>query len=165
MFKAKEIKTNQIVQILDTYCDEYGKTWFLIWENDGWRWRAASAYCPPNYNPKKKIIVAGSRTFNNFPLLKEVLDKRVNEIKEVVSGRAKGADTFGETWALKNNIPIKPFAAQWEKFGAAAGYVRNHDMGDYADELIAFWDGNSSGTKDMIEYMEKLKKPVQVVKF
>lgn len=47
MFKVKNIKTNKIIQVLDTYCDNYSKTWFLIWDN-GWCWRPASNFCPPN---------------------------------------------------------------------------------------------------------------------
>lgn len=53
MFKAKEIKTNKIIQVLSTYLDGYGKTWFLVWEKDGWRWRPANNYCPPNYELEK----------------------------------------------------------------------------------------------------------------
>jgi len=53
MFKVKEIKTSKIVQVLDTYCDEYGKTWFLIWTGR-WSWRAADNFCPPNYIPDNK---------------------------------------------------------------------------------------------------------------
>ena len=61
MFRVKNKITNEIVQVLDTMCDEYGKTWFLIWQNK-WVWRSADIYVPPNYNIKYKWIVAGSRT-------------------------------------------------------------------------------------------------------
>ena len=91
------------------------------------------------------------------------MDKRKEEIKEVICGGARGADSYGETWAISNQIPIKYMLADWEKLGKAAGFIRNHQMGDYADELIAFWDGESSGTKDMIDYMNSLNKPVQIV--
>ncbi len=53
MFKVKRIKTDEIVQVLSVYCDEYGKSWFLIWDQDGWRWRAADDFCPPNYTKKQ----------------------------------------------------------------------------------------------------------------
>ena len=53
LFKVKEAKTSKIIQVLDTYCDEYGKTWFLIW-NDKWVWRPADNFYPPNYEPKSK---------------------------------------------------------------------------------------------------------------
>lgn len=50
MFKVKKIKTQEIVQVLDTYFDEtFHQTYFLIWDNDGWRWRPAANYVPPNY--------------------------------------------------------------------------------------------------------------------
>ena len=165
MFKVKKIKTDEIVQVLDTYCDEYGKTWFLLWVGDKWGWRAADDFVPPNYIIKKKVIVAGSRTFNNYQLLKTELDKRKDKISEVVCGEAKGADSFGKTWAIQNNIPVTSFPVDWHTYGAAAGYIRNHQMGDYADELIAFWDGQSKGTKDMINYMDKLNKKVVVINF
>ena len=58
MFKVRNKKTNMIVQVLDAYPDEYGKSWFLIWENNGWRWRPADNFVPPNYNlfgDKQKI--------------------------------------------------------------------------------------------------------------
>lgn len=165
MFKAKKIKTDEIVQVLDTYCDEYGKTWFLLWVGDKWGWRAADDFVPPNYTVKRKIVIAGSRIFNDYQLLKEVLNKEKDRISEVVCGEAKGADTLGKNWAIQNNIPVKSFPADWLHYGTAAGYIRNHQMGDYADELIAFWDGQSKGTKDMIDYMDKLKKNVTVIRF
>ena len=80
---------------------------------------------------------------------------------EVVSGRAKGPDTFGEWWALSHGSAIKFFPVDW-KLGPKAGFIRNEQMGDYADALIAFWDGKSGGTKHMIEYMMKLGKPIRV---
>ena len=165
MFKVKEIKTGKILQVLDTHCDEYGKAWFLFWVGEKWGWRPADNYCPPNYIPKKKIIVAGSRTFCDYHKVREALDKRKDEIKEIVCGGARGADSLGETYAISHDIKVTYFNADWQNDGQAAGFIRNHKMGDYADELIAFWDGKSTGTKDMIEYMQKLKKPIEIINF
>lgn len=165
MFKVKNKITEEIVQVLDTYCDEYGKTWFLLWIKDKWAWRAADNYVPPNYTPKKKVIIAGSRTFQNYPMLCKELDKIKGQIGEIVSGEARGADTLGLTYAYDNDIKVKGFPADWQKYGSAAGFIRNHQMGDYADELIAFWDGASPGTKDMIDYMNKLGKKVTVIEY
>lgn len=51
MFKVKKKGTNEIVIVLDTYLDDIlAVTYFLIWENNGWRWRPASNYVPPNFN-------------------------------------------------------------------------------------------------------------------
>lgn len=163
MFRAKNIKTGEIVQVLDTTCTDYGEPWFLLWINNKWSWRPGHEYCPPNYIPKKKVIVAGSRTFQNYPLLCKELDKIREQIGEVVSGEAKGADTLGRTYAYDNAIKIKSFPPDWQKYGQRAGMMRNTKMAEYADMLVAFWDGKSVGTQDMIAKMEKLGKEVKVV--
>lgn len=113
-----------------------------------------------------KVIVAGSRNFNNYNLLEKILDEfnsQVQSIDEIVCGEARGADSLGRRWAEKNNIPVKSFPAQWEKFGKSAGFLRNRQMGDYADYLIAFWDGQSKGTKHMIDYMREAQKHGRVI--
>lgn len=109
-----------------------------------------------------KVIVAGSRTISMPSLLGEVVGVSTFDITEVVSGRAKGADQLGELWATFNNVPIKMFPANWDAHGKKAGIMRNCVMGDYADALIALWDGKSRGTFHMISYMLKLGKPVCV---
>ena len=163
MFKVKNKNTNEIVQVLDTYCDEYGKTWFLLWIGDKWAWRAADDFVPPNYILKKKVIVAGSRTFQNYQLLCKELDTIKEQIGTIVCGEAKGADTLGRNYAYANNIKIKSFPADWQTYGQKAGMMRNSEMAEYADMLIAFWDGKSVGTQDMINKMEKLGKEVKIV--
>lgn len=112
-----------------------------------------------------KVIIAGSRTFNNYDLLVKTLQEENLIIEEVVCGGARGADTLGAEWAKKNGVPIKYFNAEWDIYGRAAGTIRNHQMGDYADYLVAFWDGKSSGTKDMINYMQQLGKNGKVALF
>lgn len=164
MFKVKNTKTNEITTALSAYCDEYGGTWLLFWENDGWRWRPGDNYCPPNVTPKKKVIIAGSRGFNDWQLAYRMLNQYKDVIKEVICGDAKGADTIGAKWAEENGIRVNHFPADWQKYGAAAGYIRNKQMGDIADKLIAFWDGRSPGTKHMIEYMRELGKDIEVIK-
>lgn len=111
-----------------------------------------------------KVIIAGSRDFNDYKMLCEEM-RKVQEkiiIKEVVCGGAKGADSLGARWAKENNIPIKYFLPDWKNYGKSAGIIRNHQMGDYADYLIAFWDGKSRGTKDMISYMKTINKHGEV---
>jgi hypothetical protein len=112
-----------------------------------------------------KVIIAGSRTFNNYDLLERVLQEENLIIEEVVCGGARGADDHGQKWARNNGVSVKYFNAEWEKYGRVAGIIRNHEMGDYADYLIAFWDGKSRGTKDMIDYMQQLGKHGKVVLF
>lgn len=112
-----------------------------------------------------KTIIAGGRNFNDYRLLKEKLDyyRKDHIITEVVSGCASGADNLGMLYATDNNIPIAKFPADWDKHGRAAGPIRNRQMAKYADALIAVWDGNSRGTKNMIDEMNKLKKPVFII--
>lgn len=119
-----------------------------------------------------KVIVAGSRTIKFYEIVEALLDKVHNQIgiTEVVSGRAKGVDTFGERWAKENGIPIKYFPADWKdlshpdaiikegkygKYDAFAGLRRNRQMAKYGEYLAALIHNNSSGTKDMIEDMKR----------
>jgi hypothetical protein len=114
-----------------------------------------------------KVIIAGSRDFTDYNLLKTKIDHMRFDgqfkIDEIVSGAACGADQMGENYAANNNIPVKEFPADWNTHGKAAGPIRNKQMAEYADALIAVWDGKSKGTKNMIETMNKLKKPVYVI--
>lgn len=104
-----------------------------------------------------KIIIAGTRSYTNYKvfcyLLEEVLAEAFNYPSkiEVVCGGAKGPDKMGERWAKENGHSVKHFLPDWSKHGKGAGMVRNGDMAKYADALIAFWDGRSRGTKDMIK--------------
>ena len=108
-----------------------------------------------------KIIIAGSRGLSPTPA---EIDQAVADsgfvITEVVSGGAR--DRHGELWAGRHNLPIKRFFPDWVGDGRKAGILRNCRMGDYADGLIAFWDGSSPGTNHMVGYMEKLGKPVSM---
>lgn len=106
-------------------------------------------------------IIAGGREFNNYNLLKESL-KDV-PISEVVSGRARGADLLGEKWAKEGGVKIAYFPADWNTYGKRAGFLRNTEMAEYAEQLVAFWDGESKGTKHMIETATKRGLKIKVV--
>lgn len=98
-----------------------------------------------------KVIIAGTRDFNDYHAVKSTVDRTCWDITEVVSGGASGADALGEEYAKHIGIPLKIFEADWNKHGKAAGPIRNREMASYADALIAFWDGVSSGTMNMIQ--------------
>ena len=102
-----------------------------------------------------KTIIAGSRGMDNYDFIKSTIIESGFEITEVVSGGARGVDRLGERYAKEMGIPIKQFIPDWDGLGKKAGHVRNREMGDYADALIALWDGESKGTKGMIEYAQK----------
>jgi hypothetical protein len=111
-----------------------------------------------------KVIVAGSREFQDYDLLARTLDK-VPRPFEVVCGMSAGGDKLGRRYAHHNDLPVKEFPADWESLGKRAGPIRNTQMGDYADALIAFWDGKSRGTAHMIDYAKKKGLKVLVIRF
>lgn len=101
-----------------------------------------------------RVIIAGSRTFEDYKLLKKTMDNLLSQIKDeiqIVCGKARGADTLGEEYAKERGYQIAYFPADWDKFGKSAGYKRNVQMAENADALVAFWDGQSRGTKHMID--------------
>lgn len=102
-----------------------------------------------------KVIIAGSRTIYDYSVVQEFLDALDLEITEVVSGAASGVDYLGIQWALENKISVKTFLAQWSKYGKGAGPIRNRQMAKYADALVVIWDGQSKGTKNMIDEARK----------
>lgn len=118
-----------------------------------------------------KVIIAGSRNFNDYELLKEKTDKLLsNKIKEgyditIISGGARGADKLGERYAKERGFNLIVCNADWDRYGKSAGYRRNVEMSKIGDALIAFWNGQSRGTKNMIDIMMKTKKPYRVIHF
>ena len=112
-----------------------------------------------------KLIVAGSREFNNYDLLKKSIQENFQrwEVEEIVSGTARGADTLGEQFAKEYDIPVKQFPANWDLYGKSAGYRRNAEMANYADALIAFWNGESKGTMHMINLAKEKNLKVVII--
>ncbi len=106
--------------------------------------------------PEFRVIIAGTRDFSDYQLLRDKCDvilssKRQNSNIIVVSGTARGADRLGERYARERGYEIRQFPADWLNDEKKAGPIRNAKMADNADALIAFWDGQSRGTKNMIE--------------
>lgn len=100
-------------------------------------------------------------------LFADYADEYLMPVKDlvIVSGAAPGADTLGEDWAVVNWVPIKQYPADWDKIGRAAGVLRNQEMADNADALVAFWNGKSTGTKDMITRAMKKGLEVHVYRY
>ena len=116
------------------------------------------------------LIIAGSREFKDYKLLTKEVDrliatKCIGREMEICSGMAPGADLLGARYARENELTLHKFYANWEDFPGAAGMMRNAEMGTFANGLIAFWNGNSAGTRHMIEYMRHKKKPTRVIRF
>lgn len=105
-----------------------------------------------------KVVIAGSRSIQDEQLVFQAIEEAPFEITEVISGGAKGVDRIGEAWARKKNIPIRIMKPIWTHKGA--GLARNVDMAEAADALIAVYDGESKGTKHMIDTMRKKGKQI-----
>lgn len=105
-----------------------------------------------------RIIIAGSRLFNDYDFLESKLTALIINIElkdiEIVSGCAKGADTLGERFAKNHNLPVKKFPANWE-LGKHAGYLRNAEMAKYATHCVVFRMKMSKGATHMIEQAKK----------
>lgn len=112
-----------------------------------------------------KIGVIGSRSFNDYELLKRTLDEYLGKVWVIVSGGAKGADYLGEKWAIENNIKTCIYKPDWDTYGNKAGFIRNKDIVEDSDLIIAFWDALSRGTEHSIKLAEKMGKEVRIIYF
>ena len=98
-----------------------------------------------------KLIIAGSRSIKDYRIVeKAVKQLPIEDEYEIVSGHANGVDKLGERYAREYNINLIIFPADWDKYGKSAGYKRNEEMAQYADGLLAIWDGESKGTRHML---------------
>ena len=103
-----------------------------------------------------KVIIAGTRTVTDSEAVTAAVAQSGFWITEVVSGSARGVDALGEQWAARYGVPVKRFPADWNRYGKSAGPRRNREMAEYADALIAVYDGESPGTRNMIETAKAL---------
>jgi len=128
-----------------------------------------------------KVIIAGTRSFNDYEFLKQKCDYYLKNEDNIVivSGKASGADSLGEQYAQEKKYKIKEFPADWSNldlkpsiirkrsdgttYNAYAGIHRNEEMAKYADALILFYDGKSKGSKAMLELAKKYNLKIKVV--
>lgn len=129
-----------------------------------------------------KVAIIGSRSFQDYNLLKETLEPYKSKITDIISGGAKGADGLGARWCkefLKKDPII--FLPEWdnlsvdnllighrngnpdEPYNILAGFERNTKIIKNCKAVIAFWDGKSTGTKDSLDKAKKMKKPSKVI--
>lgn len=115
-----------------------------------------------------RVIIAGSRSFSNYELLREhclfmFQEKMRTHRVIIVSGHAHGADSLGERFAKEQGLTVELHPAKWRALGKAAGMIRNVEMARASDALIAFWDGRSRGTAHMISFAKRRGLEVSVV--
>ena len=117
-----------------------------------------------------KIVIAGCRNYYNYDEAKAYLDDCLVDINSkndiiILSGAANGSDKLGVRYALENNFRVELFLPEWDKCGKSAGPKRNKLMAQACDYVICFWDGESSGTRSMIDYAKEYNKPLYIKMF
>ena len=111
----------------------------------------------------RRVIVAGSRHFNNYNYVSGVLDALIQEDDIIINGLAPGVDTLALWKSNKRGQKLEKFPADWDKYGRAAGPIRNEKMAKVATHLIAFWNGKSKGTKSMIDLAKKYNLDIKII--
>ena len=119
-----------------------------------------------------RVIVAGSRGFLDYDLMCRELDKLFWDSPEfaerdvkIVSGMADGADSLAIRYADERKLTKILFPANWKLYHRIAGFLRNEDMLSVATHLVVFWDGQSNGTRHMIEIAKAKGIPVWGLKY
>ena len=114
-----------------------------------------------------RVIVAGSRSIEDYLLVKRELDRLLGKLDKkkltVLSGHAVGVDRLGERWCDENMVKYELWHPDWNVHGKSAGHVRNAEMVNNASSLVAFWDMSSRGTAGVIEMARKKGLKVRVV--
>ena len=125
-----------------------------------------------DYQEASRVIIAGGRDFDDYEYMSTKLNELFkdqnmfnNKAIKVISGMAKGADTLGIRYADEHKLTKILFPANWKVYPRIGGFLRNYDMLSIATHLITFWDGESSGTKHMIEIAQMKGIPVWVFEY
>lgn len=116
---------------------------------------------------KKRVVIAGSRNFNNYEMFANIVGEFLKPIYEeyemiIVSGHCSGTDLMGERYAKENGFEVEIYPAEWKKYGRSAGPKRNKQMVDVADFAIAFPSVNGKGTHSMIKYAKQKGIPIKI---
>ena len=114
----------------------------------------------------KKVAIGGCRYYTDYKLFKSCLDEILKDQKDeiiIISGHCSGVDLMAERYAAESGLKAEIFYPEWEKYGRAAGPIRNKKMVEAANIVIAFWDGKSKGTESVIRYCEKTGKKCEII--
>lgn len=114
-----------------------------------------------------RLAIVGTRTFNDYEFMCRSLADIESQVQLVISGGRRedglGADTLAIRWAEEHGKNWVEFCADWKVHGKAAGPLRNTFIAKTCTHLVAFWDGKSSGTRDVLQKAKNLKKRYRVI--
>lgn len=109
----------------------------------------------------RRIAIVGSREYGDMKAVRAFV-RSIPKGSTVVSGGARGVDTVAAEEAVLRGLTVSTHSALWGKHGKSAGFLRNKQIVEEADEVVAFWDGKSRGTKHTIDLARKAGKPVKI---
>ena len=109
----------------------------------------------------QRVAIIGSREWSDYEMIRDYVYS-LDDDDIVVSGGAKGADSFAEFYARERGLAVLIFRADWDQHGRRAGLIRNHDIIGAAARVVAFWDGVSTGTKHSLRLAEERNKPALI---
>lgn len=109
-----------------------------------------------------RTIIAGGRDITDYGKLLAAVAACPWKITTVVNGGARGVDTMAVRWASENHIMSLTYSADWGTHGKVAGPMRNRLMAADAQALLALWDGQSPGTRNMIEEARNNKLRIHI---
>jgi hypothetical protein len=109
-----------------------------------------------------KVAIVGSRGFDNYNYLSKSIEIYFPKIDEIISGGARGADSLGARYAREHEILFTEFLPDWNLYGKSAGFKRNQQIVDATNVLVAYWDGDSHGTKHSIALARAAQKPTLI---
>lgn len=117
-----------------------------------------------------KLAIIGSRNFDDYPRLCATMDRYFGKgqepkVTEIISGGARGADSLGACWARDNQVKLTEFLPDWEKYGKAAGFIRNEEIIKNSNVVLAFWDSKSKGTGNSLAIAKRLGRTTLIVYF
>lgn len=118
-----------------------------------------------------KLAIIGGRDFTDYNRLMSAIEDffpdsgGVSRISEIVSGGARGADSLGARYARECGLKLTEFIPDWDRHGKRAGFIRNQDIIENCDCVLAFWDGKSKGTGNSLSIAKRLKKTTLIVYF
>jgi len=110
-----------------------------------------------------KIAIVGSRHYNNLDVVADYIRTWFKPDDTLLSGGAFGVDAIAELIAKDCQLTTQIFKPNWDKYGKSAGAIRNQQIVEAADKVVAFWDGQSKGTKITIDLTKKAGKPLEVI--
>lgn len=108
------------------------------------------------------VAIVGGRDFDDYEQFKSCVNGEKIKFKSIISGGARGVDTLAERYAKEIGVPLKIYWPDWTKHGKAAGPIRNRQIIENSDCVVAFWDEKSPGTRSSLKIAEELKKQLTI---